>query len=165
MPFPNKCCCSVVKNHSLVWKKKTKDSLFWKSPSILNGPAEGAKFNIICGCASDRGSTVATSLVGLRAGGDTWDHTNYKSVSWTKIEQILVERRGIRGQLQFKLQIDYGRWGAQRCPGWLFSTNHKFYRKRFQVFLYDLSIDDDRDPLERVLFKHPSDLGEDLVSS
>ena len=42
---------------------------------------------------------------------------------------------------------------------------YKFERKQFQVFLYDLSVDDDRDPLERVLFKHPSDLGEDLVSS
>ena len=34
----------------------------------------------------------------------------------------------------------------------------------FQVFLYDISIDDDRDPLERVLFKFPPDLGEDMVS-
>ena len=28
--LPNKCGCSVVENHSL--KKKTKESLFWKSP-------------------------------------------------------------------------------------------------------------------------------------
>merc|ERR1711953_781401 len=35
--------------------------------------------------------------------------------------------------------------------------------KDVQVFLYDLSIDDDRDPLERVLFKHPSNLREDLT--
>ena len=34
----------------------------------------------------------------------------------------------------------------------------------FQVYLYDISIDDDRDPLERVLFKFPPDLGEDMVS-
>ena len=32
-----------------------------------------------------------------------------------------------------------------------------------QVFLYDLSLDDDRDPLERVLFKHPVTLAEDEV--
>ena len=32
-----------------------------------------------------------------------------------------------------------------------------------QVFLYDLSLGDDRDPLERVLFKHPVTLAEDEV--
>ena len=32
-----------------------------------------------------------------------------------------------------------------------------------QVYLYDISIDDDRDPLARVLFKYPPDLGEDMV--
>ena len=32
-----------------------------------------------------------------------------------------------------------------------------------QVFLYDLSLGDDRDPLERVLFKHPVTMAEDEV--
>ena len=58
--LPNKCDCSVVENHSL---KKNKGKF------VLEITLEGA--NIICGCASDRRSTVATPLVGICAGGDT----------------------------------------------------------------------------------------------
>ena len=58
--------CSAVDNHSLVHMKEKDNGKF-----VFNGPTEGAKFNIICGCASDRGSTVATPLVGICAGGDT----------------------------------------------------------------------------------------------
>ena len=34
-----------------------------------------------------------------------------------------------------------------------------------QVFLYDLTLGDDRDPLERVLFKYPGTMAEDEVRS
>ena len=45
-----------------------------------------------------------------------------------------------------------------------FSTKYSTQQNRlFQVYLYDISIDDDRDPLARVLFKYPPDLGEDMV--
>ena len=44
------------------------------------------------------------------------------------------------------------------------STKYSTQRDHlFQVYLYDISIDDDRDPLARVLFKYPPDLGEDMV--